>query len=105
MAATLCAGTAAARLPGSSPAPAAPRAVSATRIAAGGIAGCGWTADDSTGRLLDVLPGTVAALGDEAYMTGSDEDFRSCYGPAWGRQLARTRPVDASQSSTRRRAR
>ena len=32
-------------------------------------------------------------LGDNAYFTGSREDYRTCYGPTWGRHRARTRPV------------
>jgi len=48
---------------------------------------------EATARLLDRLPGTVFTAGDNAYMTGSADEYRSCYDPTWGRHKARTRPV------------
>jgi len=71
--------------------PAAP--ASAVLLAAGDIASCPASGAEATARLLDALPGTVAALGDEAYPDGSAANFRSCYGPTWGRHRARTRPA------------
>ena len=62
-------------------------------LAAGDIADCGVTADEDTAALLDALPGTVAALGDLAYPSGTPDDFARCYGPTWGRHAGRTRPV------------
>ncbi|MFN2483669.1 MAG: metallophosphoesterase [Candidatus Limnocylindria bacterium] len=62
-------------------------------IAAGDIADCGVTADEDTAALLDELPGTVAALGDLAYPSGTPDEFANCYTPNWGRHAARTRPV------------
>lgn len=47
----------------------------------------------STAALLDKHAGTILALGDLAYPQGTAEQFRNCYGPAWGRHRARTFPV------------
>src|SRR5262249_29947273 len=62
-------------------------------IAAGDIADCRNPAREATARLLDGLAGTIAALGDEAYPTGSAEDYANCYDPTWGPYKARTRPA------------
>jgi hypothetical protein len=64
----------------------------ATLLAAGDIADCGSQGDEATARLLDALPGTIAALGDIAYPDGRPQDFR-CYDASWGRFKARTRPA------------
>jgi hypothetical protein len=61
--------------------------------AAGDIATCGLPGAERTARLLDTLPGRIAALGDLAYPHGSEQDFRECYGPTWGRHRQRTWPV------------
>ena len=62
-------------------------------VGAGDIASCGTDSDRATARLLDHIPGTVFTLGDNVYPTGSTSQFRDCYGPTWGRHLARTRPA------------
>jgi len=62
-------------------------------LAAGDIANCSLKGAALTSRLISRLPGTVAALGDEAYPTGSASDYRRCYKPTWGRFKARTRPT------------
>jgi hypothetical protein len=62
-------------------------------IAAGDIASCWWRADEATARLLDNLEGTVAALGDLVYQSGTEGQFADCYGPTWGRHRDRTRPA------------
>jgi 3',5'-cyclic AMP phosphodiesterase CpdA len=62
-------------------------------IAAGDIASCASTGDEETARLVDRMRGTVALLGDDAYESGSAEEFTRCYRPSWGRQKARTRPA------------
>ncbi len=64
-----------------------------TLLAAGDIASCGNDFDEATARLLDSQPGLIAALGDNAYESGSAEDFANCYEPTWGRHKARTRPA------------
>ncbi|MDQ3880216.1 MAG: metallophosphoesterase [Chloroflexota bacterium] len=62
-------------------------------LAAGDIADCDSTGDDATAALLDGVEGTVLALGDLAYPSGTAGDFANCYAPTWGRHAARTRPV------------
>jgi len=63
-------------------------------IGAGDIAECGELANaEATARLLDANPGTVMALGDLAYGSGSDKQFQQCYDKTWGRHKAQTRPA------------
>jgi hypothetical protein len=64
-----------------------------TLLAAGDIASCSSGGDELTAGLLDTHRGTVLALGDLAYEDGTLEDFRSCFGPSWGRHKARIRPT------------
>ena len=47
----------------------------------------------ATAALLDAIPGTVIALGDNAYQIGSPFDYAACYDPTWGRHRDRTRPA------------
>ena len=65
----------------------------AVLIGAGDIAVCGAASSLATGRLLDTQPGTVFVAGDIAYPDGTADQFRDCYGPAWGRHKDRTRPA------------
>jgi hypothetical protein len=64
-------------------------------LAAGDIAECGPTHDDSTAVLLDTLPGLILALGDQAYPDATPADYTNCYTPSWGKPAlkSRTRPV------------
>jgi 3',5'-cyclic AMP phosphodiesterase CpdA len=62
-------------------------------LAAGDIASCRSSGDEATARLLDGLRGTIVALGDTVYETGTDAEYRRCYAPTWGRHVARTRPA------------
>jgi hypothetical protein len=62
-------------------------------IGAGDIADCSRDADAETAELLVAQPGIVFTAGDNAYPAGSATQFADCYGPTWGRELARTRPV------------
>jgi acid phosphatase type 7 len=64
-----------------------------TLVAAGDIASCASAGDEQTAALVAQIPGTVAALGDNAYETGSAAEYANCYGPSWGRFKARTKPV------------
>ena len=64
----------------------------AVLIAAGDIASCASDGDEATARLLDGLAGTIAALGDSVYDSGSPAEFAECYHPTWGRHKSRTRP-------------
>lgn len=47
----------------------------------------------ATAALLDRIPGTVIAIGDNAYEYGSHFDYLACYDPTWGRHRRRTRPA------------
>jgi hypothetical protein len=64
----------------------------AVLVGAGDIADCASVGDEATATLLDGIPGTVVALGDSAYPSGTAANFRDCYTPTWGRHKARTRP-------------
>jgi hypothetical protein len=62
-------------------------------IAAGDIAACDREGDAQTSALVAGLAGTVATLGDHAYPSGVGATYASCYDPAWGAFLDRTRPA------------
>jgi Bacterial Ig-like domain/Calcineurin-like phosphoesterase len=61
-------------------------------VGAGDIASCASSGDEATANLLDGIPGTVYTLGDNAYESGTDAEFASCYNSSWGRHKARTKP-------------
>lgn len=61
-------------------------------VGAGDIADC-TNGSSLTATLLDGIPGTVFAGGDNAYPSGSSSDYATCYDPSWGRHKLRTRPV------------
>jgi hypothetical protein len=46
-----------------------------------------------TARVIEGFEGTVFTAGDNAYLTGTVEEFRECYEPHWGRFKVRTRPT------------
>jgi hypothetical protein len=62
-------------------------------LAAGDISSCSNDFDEATAKLLDVMPGTIATLGDNAYESGSATEFSTCYDPTWGRHKSRTKPA------------
>jgi hypothetical protein len=63
-------------------------------VGAGDIASCkDPEGARATAKLIEQIPGTVFAAGDLAYEKGSAEEFKNCYGPAWGRFKERTRPA------------
>lgn len=62
-------------------------------VGAGDIASCSTNNDEATAKLLDGIPGTVMALGDNAYRNGTAAEYTNCYNPTWGRHKARTRPA------------
>jgi hypothetical protein len=62
-------------------------------VGAGDIADCSTTTDSATAAVLDGIDGTVFVAGDNAYLTGSTEDYANCYEPTWGRHKTRTRPA------------
>lgn len=79
------------------PQPTPPPSSSAPQVfvGAGDIGQCDPTLAPAlaTGKLIDGISGTVFTLGDNAYYQASDDDFRNCYQPAWGRSLDRTNPA------------
>ena len=62
-------------------------------VGAGDIAVCGYEADELTARLLDDIAGVIWTAGDNAYPSGTWENFAECYDPTWGRHRERTRPT------------
>lgn len=65
-----------------------------TLVGAGDISWCKDLAGaQATAKLIEQIPGTVFAAGDLAYQNGSDQEFRDCYGPTWGRFKDRTYPT------------
>ena len=64
-------------------------------LAAGDIANCKILVGAvATGRLLDQVPSaTILTLGDNAYESGTASEFAQCFGPTWGRNKDRIRPV------------
>lgn len=63
-------------------------------VGAGDIADCTQLEGAAkTAALLDNVGGTVFTLGDNAYSSGTPQQFADCYGKTWGRHKARTRPA------------
>jgi hypothetical protein len=62
-------------------------------VGAGDIASCSSSGDEATANLLDGISGTVFTLGDNAYESGTADEFANCYDPSWGRHKARTMPT------------
>jgi hypothetical protein len=67
-------------------------ASSAVLVGAGDIGVCGSPNPELTARLLDGIDGIVFTAGDNAYPSGSAQQFHDCYDPTWGRHRSRTRP-------------
>lgn len=70
-----------------------PPSADAVLVGAGDMAGCDRTEPIATARLLDRIPGTVFTAGDNVYPCASDELYRDCYAPSWGRHMWRTYPL------------
>jgi hypothetical protein len=62
-------------------------------LAAGDVTSCKSTGSKSTGALISSRQGTVLALGDLAYPSGTADQFKNCYDPVWGSFKNRTYPV------------
>jgi acid phosphatase type 7 len=62
-------------------------------LAAGDIAKCGFPGDTQTAALIQGQPGTVLALGDNAYDNGTSAEYTDCYNPTWGAFKDRTKPI------------
>ena len=61
-------------------------------VGAGDIARCSARGDEATARLLGQIGGTIFTTGDNAYPSGSAQNYAECYEPSWGQYLTRTRP-------------
>ena len=66
-------------------------------VGAGDIASCGLLGDEATAPLLDAIfsggaQGLVFTAGDNAYDSGTPQQFADCYDLSWGRHRERTRP-------------
>ena len=73
-------------------------------IGAGDIASCNSTGDEATAKLLDSIPGTIFLAGDDAYESGTAQQFADCYDPSWGRFKDRTRPAVGNHEYLTRKA-
>ena len=62
-------------------------------VGAGDIGLCGSPWPSRTAALLDGIDGTVFTAGDNAYDSGTADEYLRCYDPTWGRHRARTRPT------------
>ena len=62
-------------------------------VGAGDIADCAdLSGAKATAELIEHIPGEVFTAGDDAYPSGTAEQFHNCYDPTWGRFKNRTRP-------------
>jgi acid phosphatase type 7 len=75
---------------------------SAVLVGSGDIASCVLNGDEATAALLDEIlaeadesatEAVVFTTGDNAYESGTAEEFLNCYDPSWGRFRERTRPT------------
>lgn len=78
--------------PSATPPPAASPTPDLVLVGAGDIASCESDGDEATALLLDGIPGTVFTTGDNAYQSGTFDEFINCYDPSWGRFKDRTFP-------------
>ena len=62
-------------------------------VAAGDIAMPGGHQRSTSDQVLELDPDAVLVLGDNQYPSGRLAEYRSFYGPTWGRFKARTKPV------------
>jgi len=77
--------------PEAAPAPVLPTEIF---VGAGDIGQCTNGGNpQATAQLLDSIGGTIFALGDNAYPSGTVQNYRDCYDSSWGRFKSRTRPV------------
>ena len=86
-----------ARTPTSAPTPSADRGPDPILVGAGDIASCGLLGDEATAPLIDAIfsggaQGLVFTAGDNAYDSGTPQQFADCYDQTWGRYRERTRP-------------
>jgi hypothetical protein len=66
-------------------------------VGAGDIARCSdaRSGRDLTANLISAMPveAVIFTAGDNAYMDGTEDQFRTCYDSSWGRFKSRTHPV------------
>jgi hypothetical protein len=68
-------------------------------VGAGDISSCDQDNDAATAKLVSgvITSATgqagVVTVGDNAYETGTEEEFQHCYGPTWGQFKDKTRPA------------
>jgi hypothetical protein len=62
-------------------------------LAAGDIGECQGEGPFLTANLLDHYSGTILAVGDLVYPSGTAAEFSGCYASTWGRYRERTHPV------------
>jgi len=67
-----------------------PPGADAVFVGASDVDSCDRQEPELTARLLDRIPGTVFTAGDNVYPSGTLANYEACYGPRWGRHLART---------------
>ncbi len=79
--------------PGPATPPPAPPSAPQVFVGAGDIGWCGSPGPEQTARLVDTIGGTVFTTGDNAYFSGTRQEFQNCYNPSWGRFKGRTFPV------------
>ena len=85
--------------PASSP-PASSGPADAVLVGAGAIASCANTNDEATAQIVGAIAGTVFTVGDNAFDSGTLDEYRNCYGPSWGAFLDRTRPSAGTREYT-----
>lgn len=79
--------------PGSAKSLSVPAGQDPVLVGAGDVAACiDLAGAEATAKLLDSIPGVVFTTGDNAYESGTAEEFKNCYQPTWGRHKERTRP-------------
>jgi acid phosphatase type 7 len=62
-------------------------------VGAGDIADCAdLSGAEATAEVIEKIPGEVFTAGDDAYPSGTAQQFHDCYDPTWGRFKNRTRP-------------
>ena len=62
-------------------------------LAVGDIAACTTAGDEKVARLVRRRTAPVALLGDIVYPSGTPQQFRDCFDPAWGSMRDRLHPV------------
>jgi hypothetical protein len=86
--------------PSASSSPASNGPADAVLVGAGAIASCANTNDEATAQIVGTIAGTVFTVGDNAFDSGTLDEYRNCYGPSWGAFLDRTRPSAGTREYT-----